>query len=186
MENKKQKIREFYKKNKRLPSYREMQKLFGYASKGGVLYCVDKLAKQHFLIRDKGKIVRGSNFYDLRILGIVEAGFPTIAEEDSSNTISLDEMLIDHKEATYMLSVKGDSMKDAGILDGDMILIDRTQNAKIGQIVVAEIDGEYTLKYLRKENSNFFLEPANKDYENIYPKEELKVQGVVTAVIRKY
>jgi len=163
-----------------------MQKLLGYASKGGVMYCVTKFAKDNFIIRDKGKIIRGSKFYDLRAIGIVEAGFPTIAEEDSSNTISLDEMLIDNKGATYMLSVKGDSMKDAGIFDGDMVLIDRTKTAKPGKIVVAEIDGEYTLKYLRKDGSKFFLEPANKNFKPIYPKEKLRIQGVVTVIIRKY
>ncbi len=163
-----------------------MQKLLGYASKGGVMYFVNQLDEERFIIRDGGKIVRGSKFYDLRVLGIIEAGFPTMAEEDSSNTISLDELLIDNKSATYMLSVKGDSMRDAGILNGDMVLIDRTQTAKIGKIVVAEIDGEYTLKYLRKDGAKFFLEPANKDFKPIYPKEELRIQGVVTAVIRKY
>lgn len=186
VEFKKQKIREFYNGHKRLPSYSEMQKLLGYASKGGVMYFVNQLALRHFLIRDGGKIVRGSRFYDLKILGIIEAGFPTIAEEDLSNAMSLDEMLIDNKGATYMLSVKGDSMRDAGILNGDMVLIDRTQTAKPGKIVVAEIDGEYTLKYLRKDNTGFFLEPANTDFKPIYPKEELRIQGVVTAVIRKY
>jgi repressor LexA len=186
MKSKKQKIRHFYKIHKRLPSYSEMEKLLGYASKGGVMYCISKFEEVGFLIRDGGKIVRGSRFFDLRVLGLVEAGFPTIAEEDLSNTLSLDELLIDHKEATYMLSVKGDSMKDAGILSGDMVLIDRTETAKPGHIVVAEIDGEYTLKYLRRKDSKFYLEPANKDFKPIYPKEELRVQGVVTAVIRKY
>ncbi|MEK7460121.1 MAG: transcriptional repressor LexA [Patescibacteria group bacterium] len=182
----KQKIRRFYGAHKRLPSYREMERLLGYASKGGVLYAVNKLVDERFLARDKRNIVRGEYFSNLRVLGLVEAGFPTTAEEDVSNTLSLDELLIDNKEATYMLSVKGDSMKDAGILSGDMVLIDRTAHAKTGKIVVAEIDGEYTLKYLRKNGNQFFLEPANKAYEPIYPKEELRIQGVVIAVIRKY
>ena len=77
-------------------------------------------------------------------------------------------------------------MKDAGILDGDMVLIERKENAKPGKIVVAEIDGEYTLKYLRQKNNEFYLEPANKAFKNIYPTESLRVQGVVIAVIRKY
>jgi len=186
MEERKNKIRAFYSRRKRLPSYSEMQILLGYASKGGVLYLVDKLIEEGFFCRENNKIVRGSRFFNLRVLGLVEAGFPTIAEEDASNTLSLDELLIDHKEATYMLSVKGDSMQDAGILDGDMVLIDRTETAKPDKIVVAEIDGAYTLKYLRQKDGKFFLEPANKAYKPIYPKEELRVQGVVTAVIRKY
>jgi repressor LexA len=186
MEERKNKIRRFYSRNKRLPSYSEIQTLLGYASKGGVLYLVNKLVEDDFFCREKNKIVRGSRFYNLRVLGLIEAGFPTIAEEDVSNTLSLDELLIDHKEATYMLSVKGDSMQDAGILDGDMVLIDRTETARPDKIVVAEIDGAYTLKYLRKKDGKFFLEPANKAFKPIYPTEELRIQGVVTAVIRKY
>jgi repressor LexA len=67
-----------------------------------------------------------------------------------------------------------------------MVLIDRTETAKPDKIVVAEIDGAYTLKYLRQKDGKFFLEPANKAFKPIYPKEELRIQGVVTAVIRKY
>lgn len=186
MENKKSQIKQFYLQHKRIPTYAEMIDIWGYASKGGVLYCVNKLIEEGFLKRDKNKLVRGGEFFAIRALGVVEAGFPTIAEEDASNTLSLDELLIDHKEATYMLSVKGDSMKDAGILDGDMILIDRTVTARADKIVVAEIDGEYTLKYLRKKDGKLYLEAANKAYKPMYPKEELRIQGVVTAVIRKY
>lgn len=186
MDAKKLAIRNFYIDNKRLPTYKEMEALLGYASKGSVLYYVNKLIDDGFLAREQKKIVRGPQFFALKMLGLVEAGFLTIADEDASNTLSLDELLIDHKEATYMLSVKGDSMKDAGILDGDMVLIDRTESPRPDTIVVAEIDGEYTLKYLRKKNGAVFLEPANKAFKPIYPTEELRIQGVVTAVIRKY
>lgn len=186
MDPKKLKIRNFYIEHKRLPTYKEMEILLDYSSKGSVLYYVNKLIEEGFLSRENKKIVRGSEFFTLKVLGLVEAGFPTIADEDASNTLSLDELLIDHKEATYMLSVKGDSMKDAGILDGDMVLIDRTETARPDKIVVAEVDGEYTLKYLRKKDGKFFLEPANKAFKPIYPKQELRIQGVVTAVIRKY
>ncbi len=186
MDNRKIQIKKFYKDHKRIPTYSEMADLFGYASKGGVLYYVNKLIAEGFLKREKNKIIRGDEFFSIQVLGVVEAGFPTIAEEDASNTLTLDELLIDHKEATYMLSVKGDSMKDAGILDGDMVLIDKTLTARPDKIVVAEVDGEYTLKYLRKKDNKFFLEAANKAYKPIYPKEELRIQGVVTGVIRKY
>jgi repressor LexA len=186
METAKFDIRKFYKNNKRLPTYREMQDLLGYASKGGVLYFVEKLIADGFLSRESGKIVPGPTFATIRLLGTVEAGFPSVADEDVNNTLSLDELLIDHKEATYMLSVKGDSMKDAGILHGDMILVERCETAKPGSIVVAEVDGEYTLKYLRKDGSSFYLEPANKSFKNIYPTSELRIQGIVTGVIRKY
>jgi SOS regulatory protein LexA len=182
-------LQKFYKKHKRLPSYSEMAKLFGYSSKGGVTYAVGKLIAGGYLARDHKKIIPGYKWNDsnkLKVLGLVEAGFPTIAEEDLSNTLSLDEFLIDNKEATYMLTVKGDSMIDAGILAGDLVLMERTEKARPNDIVIAEVDGGYTLKYLRKKGAAYYLEPANKKYKNIYPEESLNIQGVLKAVIRKY
>ena len=186
MESEKKSIRNFFRTHKRIPTYREMQDLLGYASKGSVAYCVGKLIDEGFLKRSAGKIVQGDSFLAVHVLGTVAAGFPTNADEDVSNLLTLDELLIDNKESTYMLSVKGDSMKDAGILEGDMVLIERKQHAREGSIVVAEIDGEYTLKYLRKQNGAMYLEPANKKYKPMYPTQDLRIQGIVIAVIRKY
>ena len=79
-----------------------------------------------------------------------------------------------------MLKVKGDSMKDAGILDGDMVIVERTSSPKVGQIVVAEVDGSYTMKYLKKDSSGrTYLEPANSDFKTIYPKQNLQISAVV-------
>jgi repressor LexA len=119
-------------------------------------------------------------------LGNIEAGFPSAAEEELTDTMSLDEYLIENKEATYILRVKGDSMVDAGIHEGDMVIVERKNNFKNGDIVIAEIDNEWTIKYLRKNGGVTYLEPANKKYKPIYPKEELKIAAVVKAVIRKY
>lgn len=123
---------------------------------------------------------------EIRVLGYVEAGFPAGAEEELLDTMSLDEFLIDKPEATYILKVKGDSMIEAGIMAGDMILVERGKQARAGEIVVAEVDGEYTLKYLRKKGGKVYLEAANKKYKPIYPEENLKIEAVVVAVIRKY
>jgi repressor LexA len=122
----------------------------------------------------------------IRMLGLVEAGFPTSAGEELLDTMSLDEYLIENKEATYLLKVKGDSMIDAGIMEGDLVIVERGRPARVGDIVVAEVDREFTLKYLRKKGSEMFLEAANKKYKPIYPKEELKILAVLRAVIRKY
>ena len=83
------------------------------------------------------------------LLGIVEAGFPS-AEEELIDTMSLDEYLIENKEASYILRVKGDSMIDAGIREGDLVIVERTNAPRVGDIVIAEVDGEWTMKYLRK------------------------------------
>jgi len=123
----------------------------------------------------------------LILLGLVEAGFPTPSEETLHENISLDDWVIDKKEASFMLKVKGDSMRDAGILDGDMVIVERTSSPKVGQIVVAEVDGSYTMKYLQKDSAGrMYLEPANSDFKSIYPKEDLRINAVVKAVVRKY
>ena len=85
-----------------------------------------------------------------------------------------------------MLRVKGDSMKDAGILEGDLVLVERNENPQPDEIVIARVDGDWTIKYLRKDRNKFFLEPANKNYRPIFPTEELNIVAVVKAVIRRY
>ena len=121
-----------------------------------------------------------------RVRGTVEAGFPSPAEEELVDTLSLDEMLIQNREASFLLRVTGDSMTGAGIMPGDMVIVDRGQTAKNGDIVIAEVDGQWTMKYLRKRGENVTLVPANPKYQPIRPKNELTIAGVVTAVVRKY
>src|SRR5256712_10035125 len=122
----------------------------------------------------------------LPVLGTVSAGFPSPADEELTDTMSLDEYLIGNKEATYILKVNGHSMIDAGILPGDMLLVERGADPRDGDIVIAQVDREWTMKYFHKRGAAVFLEAANKDYQPIHPQEELKIAAVVRAVIRKY
>ncbi len=183
----KNKITRFYQKYRRMPSYGEVMTLLGFKSKNAVFKLVNKLVEENFLSKDgQGRLIPKNIFGELRVLGQVEAGFPTPAEEELVDTLSLDDYLIKNKEATYMLKVSGESMKDAGIMAGDMVLVDRSQTAREGDIVIAEVDGEWTIKYLRKSQGISYLEPANDAFPLIYPKEELKIAAVVKAVVRKY
>lgn len=187
LEKYKTKISSFYKSHHRLPTYAEMADMFGFRSKTSVYRLVKKLEEDSFLKRDQaGKIVPKNLFGNICILGYVEAGFPTPTDEELRDTVTLDEYLIENKEASYMLTVKGDSMIDAAIREGDLVLVERTQNYKPGDIVIAEVDGAWTMKYLRKQGNYFYLEAANKKYKPIFPKEALCVAAVVRAVIRKY
>ena len=127
---------------------------------------------------------RGISF--VKVLGMVEAGFPSPAEEELVDTLSLDELLIQNREASFLLKVTGDSMTGAGILPGDMVIVDRGQTPKSGDIVIAEVDGQWTMKYLRKRGESVTLIPANPKYKPIKPQHELMIAGVVTAVVRKY
>lgn len=170
-----------------MPTYSEMMQLYGYKSKAAVFFIIQKFIKEGVLSKDKkGKLIPKRLYGNISLLGYVEAGFPSPAEEELIDTMSLDEFLIGNKEATFMLKVKGDSMIDAGIREGDMVLVERGKQAKAGQIVIAEVDGEYTMKYLRTKNGQHYLEAANEKYKPIYPKNELQIEAVVSAVIRKY
>ncbi|MBP7770439.1 MAG: peptidase [Candidatus Pacebacteria bacterium] len=121
----------------------------------------------------------------MQLLGTIQAGFASPAEEDAADIISLEEFLLGDKEASYMLRVQGDSMRDAGILDGDLVVFERTQACRPGDIVVALIEDGYTLKYLRQEQGRFYLEAANPQYPILYPKDG-QILGVVTGSMRSY
>lgn len=180
-------ILDFYNRSKRMPSYQEIMKLTGFRSKNAVYKLINRLVNAGVIEKDnQGKIIPKRLFGNTKVLGIVEAGFPSPAEEELLDTMSLDEYLISNKEATFILKVSGNSMIDAGIMPKDMVLVERTDQAKPGDIVIAEVDGKWTMKYLRQNGNQMYLEAANKKYPPIYPKEELKISAVVKAVIRKY
>src|SRR4029453_15928966 len=180
-------IRAFYRSHKRMPSYSELMAVVGFRSKNAAYKLVHRMVAQEWIEKDAaGKLLPGRAFYDLPILGTVTAGFPSPAEEELADTMSLDEYLITNKEATYILKVNGESMIEAGILPGDMLLVERGAEPRDGDIVIAQVDREWTMKYFRRRGQQVFLEAANKDFKPIHPQEELKIAAVVRAVIRKY
>jgi repressor LexA len=161
--------------------------LVGFRSRHAVSRLVDRLVAAGLVTKDpQGKLIPCASNGAVPLLGIVEAGFPSPAEEELLDTMSLDDYLIENKEATYLLQVKGDSMIGAGIREGDLVIVERTTAPRVGDIVIAEVDGEWTMKYLRKRGQTLYLAAANPRYQPIVPKEELKVVAVVTAVVRKY
>ena len=177
----------FYRARRRMPSYAELAKLLGLKSKSAAHYAAGKLIAAGLLNRDKtGRLAPTTGFFSLTVLGTVEAGFPSPAEEETADLMNLDEYLIEKREATFMLKVSGDSMLDAGILPGDLVLVERGREPRDGDIVVAEVDHEWTMKYFKKQDGRIILMPANKKYPPIIPKAELKIAAVVRSVIRKY
>jgi len=180
------KIGRFYRTYKRMPSYAEMAKIFGYASKNAVYRAVNNLIDDGVVSKDASGRLVPERLFGVRLLGLVEAGFPSPAEEELADTVTIDEYLIENHSATYLLKVKGDSMKDAGIYEGDLVVVERSEAAREGDIVIAEVDGDWTMKYLRKKSGRFYLEPANEAYEPIYPDNGMTVAAIVRGVIRKY
>jgi repressor LexA len=185
--NEEQGLSLFWGEHKRMPTYEEMKDIFGVASKNTVSYRINRLVESGFLIKEDGKLAFAKTGSVIR-LGTVQAGFPTMADEDvATELVSLDDFLVDKKGSTFMLEVVGESMKDAGILPGDMVLVEKGKVARRGDIVLALVDHEYTLKYLDSEKGKPVLVPANKKFKKIYPSAGgMKIEAVLKAVIRKY
>ena len=181
-------LRAFYRAEGRAPSFGEMAQLFGYASKFAVYGPVRQLVARGYLRHSsRGKVAFTSKITaSIPALGSVQAGFPSPAEEELLDTISLDEFLVRRPEATYILNVSGDSMQDAGIHPGDMVLVEKGEKPKQNDIVIAQIDDEWTMKYYGKDREGVYLDPANTNYTRIRPARTLNIGGIVRAVIRKY
>lgn len=182
------KILSFYRDNRRMPGYKEIMALVGFKSKNAVYKLINKLVDDEVLDKDSnGKLTPLKIFGETPLLGLVEAGIPTTVDQDDTETINIGEYLIGrNKNATYLLEVKGDSMIDEGIREGDLVLVERRGDPKDGDIVIAEIDGGWTMKYFKKKGNIIYLKPANKNYSPIYPEYDLKIAAIVRGVIRKY
>ena len=117
----------------------------------------------------------------------ISAGFPSPADDFKETRISLDRELVKNKEATFYARVSGDSMIGAGLDDGDLLVIDRSKNPENGKIAICLVDGEFTVKRIKKEKNKLYLMPENKNYKPIELKEEneLIIWGVVEYVIKK-
>ena len=182
-----QKIRRFFRKNKRLPSYQEMCRLFGFASKHASFKLAAKLIEAGILGKDdKGRLIPDRLLPSLPVLGIIRAGSPTAADEQILSSVSFDDYLVAKPEKSYLLRVSGDSMIEAGIQEGDVVIVEKDREPKEGDIVVASIDGEFTLKYFRKRDNLVFLAPGNSKYSPLFPAENLTLFGIVISVVRKY
>ena len=118
----------------------------------------------------------------------VAAGFPSPAEDHAVKRVDLMEQLIKHPQATFLLRVRGESMKDAGIFDNDVVLVDRAINPRSGQVVVAVVDGEFVCKTLWQRAGRMKLKAANPTFADISPKDgqTVEIWGVVVAAIKQF
>lgn len=180
-------LRRFYRTEHRMPGYNEMLDIFEYRSKNAVHGLITKLDEQGYVKKTGRKFApTGKLMGSIKLLGTVQAGFPSPAEEELVDILSLDEFLVQRPEATFMLRVSGDSMIDAGIHPGDIVLVEKGRTPKSGDIVIAQVDDEWTMKYFVRRHKQVQLEAANKKYKTIVPKQSLTIGGVVKTVIRKY
>ncbi|MCK9186821.1 transcriptional repressor LexA [Candidatus Gracilibacteria bacterium] len=178
------------------PTLREMREHFGVSSDNSILKHLSALKEKGYIQKDdtprgigllnsvKEKLDEGA--FSLPILGFVPAGGPVVTDEYVEGWMKVGEELAKNNTDYFFLKVTGLSMIDAGIVEGDLVLVNIKKQPREGDIVVALIDEGNTLKRLVKENGKFYLKAENKNYKDIYPKESLTIQGVVTGLIRQY
>ena len=179
-------LQRFYDQHKRLPSYAEMLELFALRSKNAIYKFVDRLVNAGFLHKEHSIVTPTESFLGIPLLGRVGASFPSPAEEELADMVTLDDYLIENRSSSFLLRVTGDSMIDAGIQPGDLVIVQRDRPPRNNDIVIAEVDHNWTMKYYQKRGKNITLVPANTKYKPIVPQEELNVAGVVRGVVRKY
>jgi SOS-response transcriptional repressor LexA len=181
------KLQDHYALHRVLPPYAAIGRLLGLSSKSSVAALVSRFKGRGFLQAAPDRPLRpGPRFFDRAFAESLRAGFPSPADDALRDSLSIDEYLVEHPSRTVLVKVKGDSMADAGIHPGDIAIVEKSPEAKVGDIVVAVVEGEFTLKYLAQERGKPVLRPANPAYPVLRPKEELEIFGVVVGLIRKY
>lgn len=179
------------------PTLREMREHFKVRSDNSILKHLAALQQKGFIEKDdtpRGigllQTVReklsGSGGVKLPVLGYIPAGGPVLTDEYINSWITVGDDLAKTGRDYFALEVTGSSMIDAGIFESDLVLVDMKKEPKDQDIVVALIDNENTLKRLIKKGGETYLKAENKNYSDIYPLTELEVQGVVTALIRRF
>lgn len=174
-----------------LPSFENIAKDFGFKHKNSVWQYFKKLKEQDLIKEKNGKFfINPECFGAILFTSAVRAGFATVAEDSIERRISLDENFNLDNPSVFVFTVSGDSMVNAGIFDGDKVIVKKTNTAKDGDIVLAFIDNGYTLKTYRQKRTSegvkIWLQPENPDYPIIEPKEVLTIFGVATGIARKF
>ncbi len=180
-----EKLKELYGQEV-LPSFDIIAKEFGFKHKNSVWQYFNKL-KEENLIEERNNhfYINKDLFGAILFSSVVKAGFASVAEDYVEKRVSLDDSFDINSPSTFLFTVSGDSMIDLGIFEGDKVIVRKTNSARDGEIVIAYIDDGYTLKTYRNKQGKVWLEPANANYPNLYPKEQLIIFGVAQGIVRK-
>ena len=172
---------------KALSSYEKMKGIFGFKSKNSIKQYIEVLKNQDLIILNNGNLyINPNQFGAPLVLTSVKAGFAAIMDDKIEKRISMDEILEINSPSTFVFKVSGDSMCEIGILDGDYVIIKKTPNANIDDVVLAIVDNEFTLKTYKKDNMGYYLQPKNKDYPIIRPRFSLSIFGVAIGITRRF
>jgi repressor LexA len=180
-------LQDYYARHRALPSYASIGQLLGLKSKSSVAAMVARLKLAGYVESTPDRRLAPTARFFARPLAAspVQAGLPNAVDDAHADALTIDDYLIERPSQTVLIRVKGDSMIDAGILEGDLVVVEKTASAKRGDIVVAIVDGQFTLKRLDVERGQFVLKPENKGYPVIRPEGALEIFGVMVGLVRK-
>src|SRR5947199_4813708 len=180
-------LQDYYARHHAMPSYSSIGGLLGLRSKSSVAALVARLKLAGFLESTPDRRLAPTRRFFQRPLAEspVQAGLPNPIEDAPADVLTLDDYLIERPSQTVLVRVKGDSMIDAGVLDGDLVVVEKRAAAQKGDIVVAIVDNQFTLKRLDLEQGRFVLKPENPAYPVIRPEGTLEIFGVMVGLVRK-
>jgi repressor LexA len=182
------KLRDYYADARRIPSQQRIAALIGF-SKAAARKFLERLETQGFLVRtpDDDAWVPAKRFFERPLANAtVPAGMPVLANDVGGDPFFVDDYLVRTPSRTAMIPIKGESMIDAGINDGDIAVVERGTADSAGDFVVAIVDNEFTLKELDIERGQFILRPHNKAFPVIRPQGSLEIYGVMVGLVRRY
>jgi len=161
--------------------------MLGLRSKSSVAALVARMKLAGYLESTPDRRLAPTKRFFARPLaaGFVRADLPDPVVDDEADAVTLDDYLIERPSQTVLVRVKGDSMVDAGIFEGDLVVVEKRAAAQKGDIVVAIVDNQFTLKRLDLENGRFVLKPENIAYPVIRPEGTLEIFGVMVGLVRK-
>jgi repressor LexA len=180
-------LQDYYAQHRALPSYASIGGLLGLRSKSSVAALVARLKLAGFIDTTPDRRIAPTKRFFARPLAAapVRAGLPDAVDDGEADALTIDDYLIERPSQTVLIRVKGDSMIDAGIFDGDLVVVEKRVTAQKGDIVVAIVDNQFTLKRLDLERGQFILRAENKAYAPIRPEGALEVFGVMVGLVRK-
>ena len=179
-------LRTYWRRHQTFPSMAKMCDVVGLSSTSSIFALVGRLTKAGYVERVDGRIAPSRRFFARPLLGPVRAGLPQPESQCEPEVLSLDDYLIDEPNRTSLHRVRGDSMRDLGILEGDLVAVEKNAPCAPGDIVLAIVDNEMTVKTLRREPKGaYFLEAANPAFVPIRPTSSLEIVGVVVSVARR-
>lgn len=179
-------FQQYFFKYRSIPTLEECGEVIGVSSKSTVHNFFQQMLEHGYLRRGEGRYYPGDRLMSIPFFESVKAWFPATATDEVKEDIRLEEYLIEDPLKTIFVKVSGDSMIQAGIQDGDALIVEKEAPYKQGDIVVAVVDGEYTVKYLNKDANGFYLRAGNPNYKDIRPEVSMEIFGVVKGSFRKY